>query len=187
MTTVDERTRRLSLGILLALGVIGVLLVFGSTGGDRAPLESIVSEEGLVTEIPEGWVQSEQFAFEWQPVAGDSVAEVFDKWTVARACGPEGCEIRSLDDWLDIGVSLPTFVQATAPDSGLEIVRDEFGDDHRVLEGRTAAGTTIVFVAAFDDDRPFYVECGLSVGVNGDERLIDEIVDVCRATVPIGS
>ena len=46
--------------------------------------------------------------------------------------------------------------------------------------------TTIVYVAAFDDGWDFYVECGLSLGVRGDERLIDEIVEVCRATVPVG-
>ncbi|MEO0495130.1 MAG: hypothetical protein AAF081_17120 [Actinomycetota bacterium] len=181
----DQRQRRLFLSVLAVLGVIGFVLVFGERT-DGPPLESVVSTEGLVTEIPEGWVQSEQFAFEWQPVAGDSVAEVFDKWTVARACGPDGCEQRPLEAWLEIGQTLPTFVQALAPDSGLEIVRDEFGDDHRVLEGTTAADTTIMFVAAFDDDRDFYVECGLSLGVQGDERLIGEIVDVCRATVPVG-
>ena len=181
----DQRQRRLFLSVLAVLGVIGLLLVFGERT-DRPPLDDVVSAEGLVTEIPQGWVESEQFAFEWQPVPGDSVAEVFDKWTVARACGPDGCEPRSLDDWLDLGVRLPTFVQAVAPDSGLSIVRDEFGDDHRVLEGTTAAGTTIVFVAAFDDGRDFYVECGLSLSAAGDERLIDEIVEVCRATVPVG-
>ena len=77
-------------------------------------------------------------------------------------------------------------VQAVAADSGLTINRDEFGDDHRVVEGTTAAETTIVYVAAFDDGWNFYVECGLSLGVRGDDRLIDEIVEVCRATVPVG-
>ena len=178
------RTRRLVLAVLLLLGIIGGVLVLFAPA-DRPPLEEVVTREALVTEIPEGWVQSEQFAFEWQPVAA-GVAEVFDKWTVARACGPEGCERRSLEEWLAIGRELPTFVQATAADSGLEIVRDEFGSDHRVLEGTTAAQTTIVFVAAFDDGADFYVECGLSVGVSGDERLIDEIVDVCRATEAVG-
>ena len=91
-----------------------------------------------------------------------------------------------LDEWLEIGESLPTFVQAVAADSGLTINRDEFGDDHRVVEGTTAAETTIVYVAAFDDGWNFYVECGLSLGVRGDDRLIDEIVEVCRATVPVG-
>ena len=181
----DQRQRRLFLSVLAVLGVIGFVLVFGErTSGP--PLESVVSAEGLVTEIPEGWLQSEQFAFEWQPIAGNSIAEVFDKWTVARACGPDGCDERSLDEWLEIGESLPTFVQAVAADSGLTINRDEFGDDHRVVEGTTAAETTIVYVAAFDDGWDFYVECGLSLGVRGDERLIDEIVEVCRATVPVG-
>ena len=80
----DQRQRRLFLSVLAVLGVIGFILVFGerTTG---PPLESVVSAEGLVTEIPEGWVQSEQFAFEWQPIAGNPIAEVFDKWTVARA------------------------------------------------------------------------------------------------------
>lgn len=181
----DQRQRRLFLSVLAVLGVIGFVLVFGErTSGP--PLESVVSAEGLVTEIPEGWVQSEQFAFEWQPIAGNPIAEVFDKWTVARACGPDGCDERSLGEWLEIGESLPTFVQAVAADSGLTINRDEFGDDHRVAEGTTAAETTIVYVAAFDDGWDFYVECGLSLGVRGDERLIDEIVEVCRATVPVG-
>ena len=181
----DQRQRRLFLSVLAVLGVIGFILVFGerTTG---PPLESVVSAEGLVTEIPEGWVQSEQFAFEWQPIAGSPIAEVFDKWTVARACGPGGCDERSLDEWLKIGESLPTFVQAVAADSGLTINRDEFGDDHRVVEGTTAAETTIVYVAAFDDGWDFYVECGLSLGVRGDDRLIDEIVEVCRATEQVG-
>ena len=42
------------------------------------------------------------------------------------------------------------------------------------------------FRRAFDDQQDFYVECGLSLGINGDERLVDEIVEVCRATVPVG-
>lgn len=178
------RTRRLVLAALLLLGIIGGVLVLFEPD-DRPPLTEIVTRDALVTEIPEGWVQSEQFSFEWQPVAG-GVAEVFDKWTVVRACGPAGCEPRSLEAWLSISRQLPTFVQATAADSGLEIVRDEFGSDYRVVEGRTAAETSIVFVAAFIDGADFYVECGVSVGVAGDERLTDEIVDVCRATEAIG-
>ena len=180
----STRTRRLVLAVLLLLGIVGALLVITATE-DGPALSMVVTEEGLVTEIPAGWVQSEQFAFEWRPIAG-GVAEVFDKWTIARACGPAGCELRSLESWLAIGRDLPTFVQATAPDSGLVIVRDEFGSDHRVVEGRTAAETTIVFVASFTDGADFYVECGVSVGFGGDERLIDAIVDVCRATEAIG-
>lgn len=178
------RTRRLVLAVLLMLGIIGAVLVLTATD-DGPPLTEVVTEERLVTEIPEGWLQSEQFAFEWQPVLG-GVAEVFDKWTVARACGPDGCEERSLDEWLAVGRDLPTFVQALEPDSGLQIVRDEFGADYRVLEAVTLADSDIVFVAAFDDGADFYVECGVALGINGDRRLIDEIVEVCRATEPVG-
>ncbi|MEM9519366.1 MAG: hypothetical protein AAGA37_08605 [Actinomycetota bacterium] len=180
-----SRTRRLFLAVLLMLAIIGMTLVF-TASDDRPPLDEVVTTDALVTEIPQGWVQSEQFAFEWQPVVG-GIAEVFDKWTVVRACGPDGCDERSLDEWLEVGRSLPTFVQAVAPDSGLEIVRDEFGSDFRVVEGVTDAGTDIVFVAAFLDGADFYVECGLALGVDGDRRLITEIVDVCRATEAIGT
>ena len=133
----STRTRRLGLAVLLLLGIVGALLVITATE-DGPALSMVVTEEGLVTEIPAGWVQSEQFAFEWRPIAG-GVAEVFDKWTIARACGPAGCELRSLESWLAIGRDLPTFVQATTPDGR---------DGHRVVEGRTAARTTIVFVAS---------------------------------------
>lgn len=180
--TASFRTRRLVLVVLLALGVTGFVLVM-TAPGDGPPLESVVTEEGLVTEIPEGWERSEQFAFQFHPPAG--LAEVFDRWTVARACGPEGCAARSLDEWLDVAVGLPTFVQALAPDSGLDVVSDTFDDDHRVMITTTDAGTAIVFVAAFTDGADFYVECGLSLGVGGDERLIDAVVDVCRATEAI--
>ncbi len=179
------RTRRLILAVLLMLGIIGGVLVLTATE-DGPPLTEVVTEERLLTEVPEGWVQSEQFAFEWQPVLG-GVAEVFDSWRVARACGPFGCETRTLEEWLAVGQELPTFVQAVEPDAGLDIVRNEFGADYRVLEGVTLAESTIVFVAAFTDGADFYVECGVAVGVNGDDRWIDEIVDVCRATREVGS
>ena len=32
----------------------------------------------------------------------------------------------------------------------------------------------------------FLCRVRLSLGVRGDDRLIDEIVEVCRATVPVG-
>ncbi|MEM7142991.1 MAG: hypothetical protein AAF548_18355 [Actinomycetota bacterium] len=179
-----QRRRRLVLGCLLMLGIIGLVLVF-TASDDRPPLDDVVTEEGLVTEVPQGWERTEQFAFEFQPV-GTGIAEVFDRWTVARACGPDGCDERSLGEWLEVAERLPTFVQASEPDSGLTITRDEFGSDYRVLGGVTAAETAIVFVAAFDDGRDFYVECGLALSQNGDPRLLEEIVDVCRATVPVG-
>lgn len=173
------RTRRLALLGLLLLGIVGFVLVV-TAPGEGPPLDPVVSEEGLVTEVPEGWERSEQFAFQFQPPSG--LAEVFDRWTVARACGPNGCRIRSLDEWLDAAVTLPTFVQAVAPESELEIIEDRFGSDYRYMVTRTVAGTAIVFVAAFDDGADFYVECGLSLSAGGDTRLIDEILEVCRAT-----
>ncbi|MEM9467461.1 MAG: hypothetical protein AAGA90_18955 [Actinomycetota bacterium] len=178
------RTRRLVLAVLLMLGIIGGVLVL-TASEDGPPLTEVVTEDRLVTEIPEGWVQSEQFAFEWQPEP-EGVAQVFDTWRVARACGPDGCAARTLDEWLAVGQDLPTFVQALEPESGLEIVRDEFGSDYRVLEAGTVADSTFVFVAAFTDGADFYVECGAAIGITGDERLIDELVEVCRATEEVG-
>lgn len=173
------RRRRLVLVALLLLGIVGFVLVV-TAPGDGPPLTSVVTEEGLATEVPEGWERSEQFGFQFHPASG--VAEVFDRWTVARACGPRGCEERSLDEWLDIAVTLPTFVQAAAPDAELEIIEDDIGTDHRTMVTRSAAGGVIVFVAAFEEGRDFYVECGLSLSPGGDTRLIDAIADVCRAT-----
>ena len=173
------RRQRLALIGLLLLGIVGFVLVV-TAPGEGPPLASVITEEGLVTEVPDGWERSEQFGFQFHPPTG--LAEVFDRWTVARSCGPDGCEKRSLDEWLKVAVTLPTFIQALAPDSELQIIEDETGADYRTMVTRTSAGGAIVFVAAFDDGRDFYVECGLALSPGGDTRLIDEIVDVCRAT-----
>ena len=176
------RSRRLFLLALFVLGGAGFVLVVTAPSGEPE-LESVVTGEGLSTAIPAGWERSDAFAFQFQPAGGG--AEVFERWTVARACGPEGCAARSLEAWLDQAVALPTFVQARAPEAGLSIVRDEFGVDHRILEARTSADTTFVFVAAFSDGASFYVECGLSLGVDGDVRLVEAVIDVCRSTEAI--
>ena len=39
-----------------------------------------------------------------------------------------------------------------------------------------------VFVAAFIDGADFYIECGVTLGLDADFRLLDEILDVCRET-----
>jgi len=143
-------------------------------------MDSVTTDEGLRTSVPAGWQRSEQFAFEFTPDSG--VAQILDKWTVARACGPAGCEERTVDEWLTLAATLPTFLQALDPGAELEIVRDEFGDDYRYLEARTRADAPVVFVAAFIDGADFYVECGVTLGLDGDRRLLDEILDVCRAT-----
>jgi len=167
---------------MFVLGGVGFGLVV-TAPADGPSLDSVVTEEGLVTEIPAGWERSDQFAFQFHPPVGG--AEVFERWTVARACGPAGCAPRSLEAWLDEAVGLPSFVQALAPAADLSVLRDDFEDDHRVMVTRTPADTTIVFVAAFTDGAEFYVECGLSLGVGGDERLVDAIVEVCRSTEAI--
>lgn len=177
--SLSPRRRRLVLVVLLVLGIVGFLVLI-TAPDEGPPLTPVVTEEGLVTEVPEGWERSEQFAFQFHPPSG--LAEVFDRWTVARSCGPEGCSKRTLDQWLDVAVTLPTFVQALASTSELEIIEDEIAGDHRTMVTRSAAGGAIVFVAAFGDGRDFYVECGLSLSPGGDVRLIDAIVDVCRAT-----
>jgi hypothetical protein len=173
------RRRQILLLALLLLGIGGFVLVV-TAPADGPPLDSVTTEEGLVTKIPEGWQRSEQFAFEFAPESG--VSQILDKWTVARACGLSGCEQRSLDEWLIVAASLPTFLQALDPSAELDVVRDEFGDDFRVLEARTAAEAPVVFVAAFVDGADFYVECGVTLGLDGDLRLLDAILDVCRST-----
>ena len=100
----DQRQRRLFLSVLAVLGVIGFILVFGErTTGHPSRWSVPRTRHG----DPRGVGPNEQFAFEWQPIAGNPIAEVFDKWTVARACGPGGCDERSLDEWLEIGNRCP--------------------------------------------------------------------------------
>lgn len=173
------RRRQIPLLVLLLLGICGVVLVM-TAPVDGPPMESITTDEGLDTKIPEGWQRSEQFAFEFAPDSG--VAQILDRWTVARACGPAGCEKRTLDEWLRIGASLPTFRQALDASAELDVLRDEFGEDYRVLEARTRADAPVVFVAAFIDGADFYIECGVTLGLDADFRLLDEILDVCRET-----
>ncbi len=173
------RRRQIPLLVLLLLGIGGFVLVM-TAPADGPALESVTTGEGLETKIPAGWGRSEQFAFEFAPESG--VSQILDRWTVARACGPDGCEQRSLDEWLTVGASLPTFLQALDPSAELEVVRVEFGDDYRVLEARTAADAPVVFVASFIEGAEFYVECGVTLGLDGDLRLLDAILDVCRST-----
>ncbi len=173
------RRRQIPLLVLLLLGIGGFVLVM-TAPADGPPMESITTDEGLATKIPDGWQRSEQFAFEFAPVSG--VAQILDKWTVARACGPDGCAERTLEEWLTVATTLPTFLQALDPSPELMTVRDEFGEDYRYLEARTQADAPVVFVAAFTEGAEFYVECGVTLGLDGDLRLVDEILDVCRAT-----
>ena len=119
---VDQRQRRLFLSVLAVLGVIGFILVFGEHHG---PPREVVSAEGS-SRRSRGWV-SEQFALEWQPIAGNPIAEVFDKWTVAVRVVPVRATVARRVA-RDRGI-VAHVQQAVAADSGLTINRDEFGDD----------------------------------------------------------
>ena len=138
--------------------------------------------EGLATRIPEGWVVSEQFPFDFVP---SSDGKVFDQWTVARACPPDGCAVRSLDQWLALAPDLPTFTSiAAAEGEDVFNVEVQTRSDARVLIAQTEAAARLVFVAAFTDGGEEYVACSVRLSLGADQRLADEIVDVCRSTGP---
>lgn len=170
--------------LLIAFAVVGgVLILTAGEEPDPVALEEIVTEEGLRTEIPEGWVRSEQFSFDFVPSLD---AQVFEQWTVASACPPDGCGERSLEEWLDLAPTLPTFTSMLDAEGedvfGIEI---ETFDDARVLRASTEAAARLVFVAAFTDGAADYVACGVRLGLGADERLADAIVDVCRTTTEV--
>ena len=166
---------------LIALALVGAVLIWTADDAESVALEDITTSEGLVTRIPEGWVESGQFPFEFQPEAG---AQVFDQWTVARACPPEGCEPRSLEDWLTLAPDLPTFSNIRSLEgSDTFNVEVETFSDARVLSAQTEAAARIVFVAAFTDGAEDYIACSVRLGLTADQRLADAIIDVCRSTI----
>lgn len=175
--------RRWILVVLIGLAVVGGLLI--ATAGDdggRPALEEVTTGEGLVTEIPEGWVADGRSPWEFAP---PGAADGFDQWIVARAsgCWPDSCEPRSLDQWVELGPSLPTFVDVRASDGvDVFVVSEESFDDAHVLRALTPTGGDLVFVAAFRDDSLEYVACSARLGPGSDRRLADVIVDVCRDT-----
>lgn len=170
--------------VLIGLAIVGAVLIRTADDGDRVALEEVTTAEGLVTRIPEGWVVSDQFPFEFGPAAE---GQVFDQWTVARACPPDGCAVRSLDEWLALAPDLPTFTNLAAVEGEDTFnLRIETLDDARVLRAQTEAAAELVFVAAFTDGAEDYVACSVRLGVGSDSRLTDAIVDVCRSTLAAG-
>lgn len=166
---------------LIVLALVGAALIL-TADDDEEPvaLEAITTAEGLATRIPEGWVESEHFAFDFVPATQE---QVFDQWTVARACPPDGCAARSLDDWLALAADLPTFTNiADAEGEETFDVEAETLDDAYVLRAQTEAAARLVFVAAFTDGAEEYVACSVRLALGADLRLADEIVDVCRTT-----
>lgn len=165
---------------LIVLALVGATLILTADESEAVALEDITTSEGLVTRIPEGWVVSDQFPFDFLPVAQE---QIFDQWTVARGCPLEGCAPRTLDEWLELAPDLPSFtsvVEAEGEDTfNLEV---ETLGNARVLRAQTEAAARLVFVAAFADGAEDYVACSVRLSLTADQRLADAIVDVCRTT-----
>ncbi len=165
---------------LMALAVVGGILIVTADETQGVALEEIVTEEGLATQIPVGWVATPQFPFDFVP-PGDGKS--FDQWTIARACPVDGCAARSLDEWLALAPDLPTFVGIDAVAEGdLFNVEVQQLDDGRIVRATTATAARLVFVAVFADGADDYVACSVRLGVAANQQLADAIVDVCRST-----
>lgn len=165
---------------LIGLALLGGVLIVTADDDSGPPLDDIVTAEGLNTQIPQGWLESPEFSFDFLPTLDE---QVFDKWTVARGCPTDGCAPRSLDEWWALVDELPTFVGLASTD-GLFNTETETLDDARVFRAQTETGGRLVFVAAFTDGAEAYVACSLQLGLSADQRLSDAIVDVCRSTSP---
>ncbi|MEQ8839705.1 MAG: hypothetical protein RIB98_01880 [Acidimicrobiales bacterium] len=167
--------------VLIVCAVVGgVLIITADESEAPVDLEAFTTEEGLVTEIPSGWVVSEEFPFDFAP---PDEGKSFNQWTVARACPSEGCAERSLDEWLGIASELPMFTAIEdADEDGLIGVEGETGADVRIVRAQTESAGRLVLVAAFTDGAEDFVACGARLGIAADERLLDAIVDVCRST-----
>lgn len=166
---------------LILLGLVGGLLILTASDDESRPaLETVTTEEGLVTEVPLGWVAEGAFVWEFQPPGG---VDGFDGWSVARGCPLDGCRAETLTEWTAGAAALPSFVdmRAAEGESLFNIVEEELSDAY-VLRARTATAGRIVIVAAFADGADEYVACSVRLALGADERLADEIVRVCRET-----
>ena len=175
-------SRRLPLVILAVLLVLGLVLVF--TADDDVSLTTTTTADGVVVEIPYGWVVSDEFDFRYEP---DVEGVTVDSWSVAWVCPPDGCETRGLDEWLELAPELPTFAAARddAMSRSLAEVEEEHDTRSWVLRGRTENDGRIVNVAVFVEGADRYLACNLAV--LGDAGDLDEaIVDACRAAEPPG-
>lgn len=174
--------RFVPLALLTAMGVIGALLVL--TAGDDGPtLDSVTTVDGVVIDVPAGWLPNPEAPFRYEPPEAD-LSNV-DSWTVAWSCGPDGCTARTLDEWWAIGERLETFTRARADEGTLltDLVESEEGTA-LVLRARAVGGRTVVAVAVFNDGADRYLECDLSI-LGDPGGLDDAIVKACRsAAVP---
>jgi len=175
--------RLVPLALLGVLGIIGTLLVL-TAGRDGPELASVTTVDGVVIDVPAGWLPSPDVPFRYEPPGAD-LSNV-DSWTVAWACGPDGCASRTIEEWRAIGERLETFTRARADEGTLltDLVESEEGTA-RILRARAAGGQTIVAVAVFRDGADRYLECDLSI-LGDPAGLDDAIVRACRsAVVPI--
>ncbi|MEZ5168310.1 MAG: hypothetical protein R2695_18220 [Acidimicrobiales bacterium] len=180
-----ERMRRpWIVPVLIVLAVVGAVLVVTADADEAAPpLEAIVTDEGLGTRIPQGWVVSTESAFEFTPPGGD---RGFDQWMVARGCPPDGCRARSLAEWMALAGNLPTFTNVRDAEGTDTFNLTERGYADAVeLRAQTESGGTLVFAAHFRDGAASYVACSARLDLGSDQRLADELVSVCRTTTPV--
>jgi len=165
--------------VLFLLAVVGVVLV-ATAGGDSGPsLESVTTVDGVVVDVPAGWAANAEVAIRYEP-PGAGLSNV-DSWTVAWACGPDGCASRSLDEWRAVGNRLETLTRARADEGTIltDLIETDEGNAH-VMRANASGGQTIVSVAVFRDGADHYLECNLSV-LGDPGGLDDSIVKACRS------
>ncbi len=168
--------------LLLVLAALGVYLVV-TPRSKAVEFQSVTTSDGIVIDVPAGWQPNVESPFRYEP-PGAGLSNV-DSWTVAWACGPEGCAFRTLDEWREVGGRLQTFVQARSDEGTLlsELEESDEGDAF-VLRAVADGDLTVVSVAAFHDGADHYIECNLSV-LGDPHGLDDAIVRACRsAKVP---
>jgi len=94
---------------LFLFAILGVFLVATAGDGSGPQLKSVTTVDGVVVDIPAGWVASADVPIRYEPPGAD-LSNV-DSWTVAWACGPDGCASRTLDEWRAVGNRLETLTR----------------------------------------------------------------------------
>ncbi len=174
-------SHRIPLALLAVLALVGIVLVVngGEAGSD---LERVTTADGLVVDVPAGWVVSDEFDFQYVPPAAEG--RTLDLWSVAWACPPEDCDPRTAEEWIDLAPDLPTFA-AARDDSEVALVDIEETNDERswVLTARSDNDLRIVNVAVFHEGAERYVACNLVV-LGDSDGLEGAIIDACRTAEP---
>ena len=165
--------------VLFLFAILGVFLVATAGDGSGPQLESVTTADGVVVDIPAGWVSSTDVPIRYEPPGAD-LSNV-DSWTVAWACGPDGCATRTLDEWRAVGNRLETLTRARADNGSIlaDLVETDDGNAH-VMRAVANGGQTIVSVAVFNDGADHYLECNLAV-LGDPAGLDDAIVKACKS------